>query len=159
MNLGLITLTSALQCIAVAGLVTLMAGCGRSADSGREPERATQSARPVALGEPVLHANIDTPAPGSRVTKKVVVAGWAFATGDVVREIEVSVDGNRAAVAAHGGARPDVATQFPEPGASQSGWYTEFDVSALRPGKHEISVRAILQGGSAKALGTVAIIK
>jgi hypothetical protein len=67
------------------------------------------------------------------------------------------LDGNRAAVAASGGARPDVANQFGDPAASQSGWYTELDGTKIPTGKHIISVVATLQDGSKKTLGDVPV--
>jgi hypothetical protein len=134
---------------AVLVFLAVLAGCGTK--GGTEQ---------VATGaDPVLHASIDAPAPGSQIKGKFVVGGWAFATGGVVQEISVYVDGKKAVIAATHGARPDVAQQFPEPDAAQSGWYSEIDGSTLAAGKHEISVRATLAGGGEKSLGTVSVTK
>ena len=137
------------QCVAFAALFTFVPGCSK-------PHTEEQ---PLAAAEPVLHSNIDAPAPGAQIKDKFVVGGWAFATGGVVQEISVYVDGKKAVVAATHGARPDVAQQFSDPGAAQSGWYSELDGSTLAAGKHEISVRATLAGGAEKTLGTVSVTK
>ena len=138
------------QCLAFAAVLTVLLGCGT---------KPRTEEHPAAAAEPVLHASIDAPAPGSQIKNRFVVGGWAFATGGVVQEISVYVDGKKAAVAAYHGARPDVAQQFPEPGAAQSGWYTELDGSTLAAGKHEISVRATLAGGAERTLGTVSVAR
>lgn len=137
-------------CIVFAAFLTILPGC--KSDLPVEEKAA-------ARVEPVLHASIDEPAPGSQVKKKLIVGGWAYVTGGAVQEISVFVDGKKAAVAAMGGPRPDVAQQYPEPGAAQSGWYTEIDGSTLAAGKHDVSVKATLAGGSEKTLGTVSVTK
>src|SRR6185369_5268302 len=120
----------------LSALAILLVGCGSGQRSEEPANRVAQAALP---SDPVLHSSIDVPAPDTRIGKRLVVAGWAFASGGAVQEIAVLVDGSKAAVAAYGGARPDVAKQFGD-SALHSGWYTEIDGSKIPAGKHTISV-------------------
>jgi Bacterial Ig domain len=144
------TTNRALQYLAFAAILTCLPGCG--------PNSSAPKSAPTS-GEAVLHGQIDLPAPGSRIQDKVVVGGWAFATGGTVQEVSVSVDGKQTMIAAMHGARPDVAQAFHEPGAGQSGWNTILDTSGLAPGKHDISVWVTMAGGAKKTLGTVSVTK
>jgi hypothetical protein len=109
---------------------------------------------------PIVRGHIDQPIEGSRVTPKLVVAGWAFGSGSAVQQISVRIDGQSAAVPAYGGARPDVLKAFPaEPAAANSGWYTEVSTASLKPGTHEVSVSVQLANGSEMNIGSVKLIK
>lgn len=142
--------------LTLSALAVFLSGCGDSQRPVESSNRATEASRPA---EPVLHSSIDTPAPNSRIGKRLTVAGWAFVSGGAVQQISVLLDGSRVAVAAYGGTRPDVQKQFNEPASLQSGWYTEIDGSKITPGQHTVSVVATLQGGPEKTLGEVAVTK
>ena len=132
----------------------LLIGCNTSRPA------ADAAPPPTAVQEPAVYGFIDKPVPKERVARTVVVAGWTFATGSPVREVAIWLDGQKVAVAAYGGARPDVAKQYPaHPAAALSGWYTEVNAASLPPGAHEIVVRAALANGTERPLGTVSISK
>ena len=119
--MGLSVSRRAFAYLALAISCAWLSGCG--SDS---PKAEHVAAAAPAL---VLHAVIDEPRPGSQIKDKLAVAGWAIATRGTVQEITVFLDGKKVAVAALGGARPDVVQQFAVPGAATSGWYTELNGS------------------------------
>lgn len=99
------------------------------------------------------HGTIDLPFDGARWSGSGAVAGWAV--DDVgVREVEVFLDGASAGRAAYGGARPDVAADYPGlPDGEDVGFGVEVDASGLAPGEHALTVALRDAAGNEQLLG------
>jgi hypothetical protein len=109
------------------------------------------SAFRVVLEEPVrdeIHSGVGN------------LRGWAIAS-DGIRKIEIFIDGGYAFDAPYGGARQDVAGEFPDvAGSSDSGFSLAFNYSELSAGSHVIeAVAHTEQGATEKSSSTFSIVK
>jgi hypothetical protein len=116
----------------------------RSVESGFSNEVAG-TAGPDDPQSVIVH--LEEPAPGSVYSGVSNLRGWALAPL-AVDHVEVAVDGAFFANLPAGGWRPDVAAVYPDyPGSVQSGFSMAFNYSALPPGAHTVTVRAVTQSG------------
>ena len=90
---------------------------------------------------------IDTPKSDSTVSAMVPVSGWVIAAGQHIQQISLKVDNRSLPQFRPQVARPDVDSIHPESPDKDKGWSTEFDASALTPGKHQIEVWAAENSG------------
>ncbi|HEY6393586.1 MAG TPA: glycosyltransferase family 39 protein [Bryobacteraceae bacterium] len=96
---------------------------------------------------------IDMPKDNESVKDSMVVAGWAL-SGQPIKEISISIDGQGAVPAKMGSSRPDLAQPYPQyPGHPFNGYGTSMDLTRLKRGPHTVSGSAVLQDGSAHPFG------
>ena len=86
--------------------------------------------------------------------------GWAIAS-DGIKKIEIFIDGGYAFDAPYGGARQDVAGEFPDvAGSSESGFSLAFNYNDLSGGSHVIeAVAHTEQGATERSSSTFNIVK
>jgi tetratricopeptide (TPR) repeat protein len=97
----------------------------------------------------LLRGQIDNPPDGAMISGKVVAGGWAISKASPISEISIYMDDRPLAQAILGGARPDVARDYPTAlGAAFSGWNVIFDTAGTPAGPHSLSIRAKLQDGT-----------
>lgn len=86
--------------------------------------------------------------------------GWAIAS-DGIKKIEIFIDGGYAFDAPYGGARQDVAGEFPDvAGSSESGFSLAFNYNDLSEGSHVIeAVAHTEQGATERSSSTFNIVK
>jgi hypothetical protein len=72
--------------------------------------------------------------------------------------VAVYLDRTLAGFATLGVSRPDVQKAFPTfPGAAEAGWQLDFDVTGMKPGRHELEIQARSRQGATRDLGDVAV--
>ena len=96
-----------------------------------------------------LQNRLESPANGATVSGIDLIRGWSFAEarGVHIAQVELYLDGQRAAVIPCCSTRPDVAQAFPDfPAANtgQSGWGITTNWGNLTPGQH--TVRVVVTG-------------
>jgi hypothetical protein len=98
--------------------------------------------------------SLDTRALVGQLGTKVAVSGWAAATApNLLRGIEILVDGRLAQITRTRESRPDVAETYAREDFLYSGWTFELDMKNLQLGHHVIDCRATRSDGSTTELG------
>jgi hypothetical protein len=99
------------------------------------------AAHDIGLGEPYRRA----------LGRDLSLVGWladqTIGTPAPARAVDVLVDGRVAVAAAYGAPRPDVATFLHAPSLQNAGFSARIFTDDIRPGRHEITIRATLADG------------
>jgi len=114
----------------------------------------------VAVAEPgdaLLKAFLDLPKAGEELeSNALMIVGWAVGKEKPVESVEILAEGQVVARAPLQFERPGVAEGFAGvPGADRSGF--RLIVQGSGEGRHELSVRAVLEGGEQAPVGTIAL--
>lgn len=114
----------------------------------------------VAAAEPegeLRRAHLDSPVPGVELDSNALkIVGWALGKGKPVESVEVVAGGEVVATAPLQIERPGVAQGYPGvPGAERAGF--RLIVQGSGEGRHELSVRGVLEGGERAAIATIAL--
>jgi hypothetical protein len=126
---------------AIVGLAFWKGGAARA--------RASYSMLPFGV--------VDNPRPGEALCGHSTLRGWALSESKI-ESVAVYLDRTLAGFATLGVSRPDVQKAFPAfPGAAESGWQLDFDVTGMKPGPHELEIQARSRQGATRDLGTVAV--
>lgn len=92
------------------------------------------------LGNELSFGDIHTPAPGGVYSGTIQVLGWAL-DWEGVHQVFVFIDGQHAAEATIGLARPDVNSFYPGyPDSPISGWVANVDTTQWADGPHDLEV-------------------
>ena len=111
--------------------------------------RATYSMLPFGV--------VDSPRPGAALRGRSTFRGWALSESEI-ESVAVYLDRTLAGFATLGVSRPDVQKASPAfPGAAESGWQLDFDVTGMKPGPHELEIQARSRQGATRDLGDVAV--
>jgi hypothetical protein len=114
----------------------------------------------VAVAEPgggLLKAFLDLPSAGEELdSNALTIVGWAVGEGKAVESVEILAEGQVVAKAPLEFERPGVAEGFAGvPGADRAGF--RLVVQGNGEGRHELAVRAVLEGGEQAAVATIAL--
>lgn len=100
---------------------------------------------------------VDSPRPGEALRGRTTLRGWALSESEI-ESVTVYLDRTLAGFATLGVSRPDVQKAFTAfPGAAESGWQLDFDVTGMKPGPHELEIQARSRRGATRDLGNVAV--
>jgi len=111
--------------------------------------RATYSMLPFGV--------VDSPRPGAALRGRSTFRGWALSESEI-ESVAVYLDRTLAGFATLGVSRPDVQKASPAfPGAAESGWQLDFDVTGMKPGPHELEIQARSRRGATRDLGDVPV--
>lgn len=93
-------------------------------------------------GEHIYKVRLEEPAHDAVYSGIGNLRGWAIASEEISR-VDIVLDGVFLQSAPYGGARPDVASEFPTVAqSSNSGFSLAFNYNSLLPGTHTITARA-----------------
>jgi hypothetical protein len=98
--------------------------------------------------------HVDAPATG-RFAGAVDVSGYAFG-GQPVNQVLIYIDNELKTAIEPGEPRPDLDGYFPDFPDRKKGFRGKVDLSDLSAGRHEMEVRATIQGGCGATIGTIA---
>jgi hypothetical protein len=100
---------------------------------------------------------VDSPRAGDALRGRSTLRGWALSESEI-ESVAVYLDRTLAGFATLGVSRPDVQKAFPTfPGAAEAGWQLDFDVTGMKPGRHELEIQARSRQGATRDLGDVAV--
>jgi hypothetical protein len=100
--------------------------------------------------------NVDRPAAAAHVSGFVRLAGWVV-TSQPVRKVLIYIDRGFVQAVTPDVLRPDMDKYYPHSPDKYKGWETTIDVSKLRPGAHEIEVRALEADGCEADIGLLPV--
>ena len=100
---------------------------------------------------------VDSPHTGDTLRGRSTLRGWALSESEI-ESVAVYMDRTLAGFATLGVSRPDVQKASPAfPGAAESGWQLDFDVTGMKPGPHELEIQARSRRGATRDLGDVPV--
>jgi hypothetical protein len=102
-------------------------------------------------------SHLDLPTAGTELESSALkIVGWAVGKEKRVESVEVLAGGEVVATAPLAIERPGVADAYAKvPGADRAGF--QLIVQGSREGRHELSVRGVLESGERVAIGTIAL--
>ncbi len=111
----------------------------------------------AAPDDSLRKAHLDSPTAGTELDSNALkIVGWALGKEKRVESVEVAAGGEVVATAPLQIERPGVAEGFPGvPGADRAGF--RMMVQGNGEGRHELSVRGVLEGGERVAIATIAL--
>lgn len=135
----------------------------RAAGAGYNPAVSRQErirVIDVALAEPeegLRKSHLGFPQPGEELdSNALTIVGWAVGEEKPVESVEILAGGEVVARAPLEVERPGVAEAYAgAPGAERAGF--QLVVQGSGEGRHELSVRGVLEGGKAVPVGTIAL--
>ena len=94
---------------------------------------------------------IDTPRPGTRVSRDFKVAGWAFKDGVGIARVEITLDGRTIGIADYGQADPGIQAFWRgsnDPQHPYVAYTAQVSAGAVPPGLHWLGLRLVGRDGS-----------
>ncbi len=127
----------------------------KSALAAARPQEAPAPPQGPAAPVPnvAIFGYVDTRELQGRSRERLRIAGWVASGrhGAPVRELKLRLQGRELGTVRDFYARPDVAAYFGRDNLLHSGWQTQVDLPALRPGRYELVVEATdLEGASGR---------
>ncbi|MEO6365692.1 MAG: glycosyltransferase family 39 protein, partial [Luteimonas sp.] len=106
-------------------------------------------------------AYIESPASGVRVSRHIVVSGWAFRDGIGLRAVDITLDGKVVAQADYGRVYPGAAIFWKisnDPHHPRVGFDALVDAGAIAPGRHWLGLRLIGSDGAIEEWGEQPVV-